>query len=159
MKGWVENVILHGIFHEVSCFPLHFMLYRGNWITFRTVYPSLCFSIHCVTLTFPVFCNFLSLPVLNFWFFQHQFNISVFFYLPHPSLTIQSFAVFSLLYVLCSNSPCISPSLLNFPTLLFQVSILPCVLSYLYVRVEQFSTFFRFLNTYRFLLIRYIFRS
>ena len=26
-----ENVILRGIFHEVSCFPLHFMLYHGNF--------------------------------------------------------------------------------------------------------------------------------
>ena len=25
-----ENVILRGIFHVVSCFPLHFMLYCGN---------------------------------------------------------------------------------------------------------------------------------
>ena len=25
-----ENVILRGIFHVLSCFPLHFMLYCGN---------------------------------------------------------------------------------------------------------------------------------
>ena len=30
MKFSVENVILRGIVHVVSCFPLHFMLYRGN---------------------------------------------------------------------------------------------------------------------------------
>ena len=30
MKCSEENVILSGIFHVVSCFPLHLMLYRGN---------------------------------------------------------------------------------------------------------------------------------
>ena len=30
MKCSGENVILRGIFHLVSCFPLHFMLFRGN---------------------------------------------------------------------------------------------------------------------------------
>ena len=30
MKCSGVNVILHGKFHVVSCFPLHFMLYRGN---------------------------------------------------------------------------------------------------------------------------------
>ena len=30
MKCSGENVILHGIVHVVSGFPLHFMLYRGN---------------------------------------------------------------------------------------------------------------------------------
>ena len=30
MKCSEENVILRGIFHVVSCFPLHCMLYRGN---------------------------------------------------------------------------------------------------------------------------------
>ena len=30
MKFSGENVILRGIVHVVSCFPLHFMLYRGN---------------------------------------------------------------------------------------------------------------------------------
>ena len=30
MKCNGKNVILRGIFHVVSCFPLHFMLYRGN---------------------------------------------------------------------------------------------------------------------------------
>ena len=30
MKCSGENVILHGIFHVVSCFPLNFMLNRGN---------------------------------------------------------------------------------------------------------------------------------
>ena len=30
MKCSGENVILCGIFHVVSCFPLHFMLYREN---------------------------------------------------------------------------------------------------------------------------------
>ena len=30
MKCSGENVILRGIFHVVSCFPLHFMLYCGN---------------------------------------------------------------------------------------------------------------------------------
>ena len=30
MKCSRENVILRGIVHVVSCFPLHFMLYRGN---------------------------------------------------------------------------------------------------------------------------------
>ena len=29
-----ENVILRGIFHIVTCFPLHFMLYRGNFDCF-----------------------------------------------------------------------------------------------------------------------------
>ena len=35
MKCSGENVILCGMFHVASCFPLHFML---NWITFRTVH-------------------------------------------------------------------------------------------------------------------------
>ena len=30
MKYSGENVIQRGILHVVSCFPLHFMLYRGN---------------------------------------------------------------------------------------------------------------------------------
>ena len=30
MKFSGVNVILRGIFHVVSCFPLHFMLYHGN---------------------------------------------------------------------------------------------------------------------------------
>ena len=30
MKCSGENVILRGIVHVVSCFPLHFMLYHGN---------------------------------------------------------------------------------------------------------------------------------
>ena len=30
MKGSGENLILRGIFHVVSCFPIHLMLYRGN---------------------------------------------------------------------------------------------------------------------------------
>ena len=30
MKCSGDNVILRGIVHVVSCFPLHFMLYRGN---------------------------------------------------------------------------------------------------------------------------------
>ena len=34
MKCSGENVILCGIFHAVSCFPLHFMLYRGNFNCF-----------------------------------------------------------------------------------------------------------------------------
>ena len=29
-----ENVILRGIFHVVSCVPLHFMLYRENFVYF-----------------------------------------------------------------------------------------------------------------------------
>ena len=35
MKCSGENVILHGIFHVVSCFPLHFMLYCRKNFTFR----------------------------------------------------------------------------------------------------------------------------
>ena len=31
MKFSGENVILRGIFHVVSRFPLHFMFYRGNF--------------------------------------------------------------------------------------------------------------------------------
>ena len=31
MKCSGENVTLRGIFHVVSCCPLHFMLYRGNF--------------------------------------------------------------------------------------------------------------------------------
>ena len=31
MKCSRENVILRKIFHVVSCFPLQFMLYRGNF--------------------------------------------------------------------------------------------------------------------------------
>ena len=30
MKCSGENVILGGLFHVVSCFSLHFILYRGN---------------------------------------------------------------------------------------------------------------------------------
>ena len=30
MKCSGENVLLSGIFHVLSCFPLHLMLYRGN---------------------------------------------------------------------------------------------------------------------------------
>ena len=34
MKCSVENIIQRGIFPVVSCFPLHFMLYRGNLVYF-----------------------------------------------------------------------------------------------------------------------------
>ena len=30
----VKNVIIRGIFHVVSCFPLHSMLYHGNFDCF-----------------------------------------------------------------------------------------------------------------------------
>ena len=40
MKCSGENVILRGIFHVVSSFPLHFMLYRGNLDCFSN-------SVHC----------------------------------------------------------------------------------------------------------------
>ena len=40
MKCSGENEILRGMFPVVSRFPLYFMLYRGNWITFRTVYVA-----------------------------------------------------------------------------------------------------------------------
>ena len=30
--GHEENVILRELFHVVSCFPLHLMLYRGNLV-------------------------------------------------------------------------------------------------------------------------------
>ena len=43
MKCSGENIILRGIFHVVSCFPLHFMLYRGNLDCFsHSVYISCC---------------------------------------------------------------------------------------------------------------------
>ena len=39
MKRSGENVILRRIFHGVSCFPLHFMLYRGNlYYFYNSVY-------------------------------------------------------------------------------------------------------------------------
>ena len=39
MKCSWENVILRGICHVVSGFPLHFMIYIAEiWITFGTVY-------------------------------------------------------------------------------------------------------------------------
>ena len=34
MKCSGENVILRGIFRVLSCFPLHFLLYRGNFDCF-----------------------------------------------------------------------------------------------------------------------------
>ena len=42
MKCSGENVLLRGIFHVVSCFPLHFMLYRGNLDCFSNSVQSLC---------------------------------------------------------------------------------------------------------------------
>ena len=49
MKCSGENVILGGTFHVVSCFPLHFMLYRGNLDYFRTVQKSIAKCIlHCL---------------------------------------------------------------------------------------------------------------
>ena len=36
MKCSGENVILRGIFHVISCFPLHFMLYHGNFACFSS---------------------------------------------------------------------------------------------------------------------------
>ena len=40
MKCSEENVILRGIFHVVSHFPLHVMLYRGNCDYFWTKCPN-----------------------------------------------------------------------------------------------------------------------
>ena len=43
MKCSGRNVILRGIFHVVSRFPLHFMLYRGNLDYFS--YPVYCIGL------------------------------------------------------------------------------------------------------------------
>ena len=45
MKCSGENVILRGIFHVVSCFPIHFMLYRRNldYFSDSVLPPSLHF--------------------------------------------------------------------------------------------------------------------
>ena len=68
MKCSGENVILRGIFHEVSCFPLHFMLYRENWITLRTVQCSYsCWrndflkSCFCLHILYSVQCTLYSM--------------------------------------------------------------------------------------------------
>ena len=44
MKCSGKNAILRGIFHVVSGFPLHFMLYHGNLDCFLTVYSKLKMS-------------------------------------------------------------------------------------------------------------------
>ena len=44
-----ENVILREIFHVVSCFPLHFMLYKGNLDYFLTVQIVQQACIQCST--------------------------------------------------------------------------------------------------------------
>ena len=41
MKCSWENVILRGIFHVVSSFPLHFILYRGNFDSFLDSVPHM----------------------------------------------------------------------------------------------------------------------
>ena len=49
MKCSGENVILSGIFHVVSRFPLHFILHREILITFLTVIgtPRSALQINC----------------------------------------------------------------------------------------------------------------
>ena len=42
MKCNGENVILRGIFHVISGFPLHFMLYRGNFYCFSKNVGLIC---------------------------------------------------------------------------------------------------------------------
>ena len=46
MKCSGENVILRGIFHVVSRFPLLFMLYRGNLDCFSNNVCSMAFLLH-----------------------------------------------------------------------------------------------------------------
>ena len=57
MKCSRENVILRGIFHEVSRFPLHIMLYSGNLdyifdSVHCTVYPECTIfkNLYCLTV-------------------------------------------------------------------------------------------------------------
>ena len=58
MKCNGESEILRGIVHEVSCFPLHFMLYRGKMDYFSdSVYCTLYSTRTCVLdcYDFPVY--------------------------------------------------------------------------------------------------------
>ena len=53
MKCSGENVILRGIFHVVSCFPLHFMLYRENlnyfsYSVYNVTGRSVVLSVHII---------------------------------------------------------------------------------------------------------------
>ena len=51
----MENMILHELFRVVSRCPryIHFMLYRGKWISFGTVYSTLFHLQHLRYVSFP----------------------------------------------------------------------------------------------------------
>ena len=50
MKCSGENVIHRGIFHVVSCFPLHFMLYCGNLDNFSDRVYVIMYTVQCALL-------------------------------------------------------------------------------------------------------------
>ena len=53
-----ENVILRGIVHVVSRFPLHFMLYRGNLDYFSD-------SVHSVVITHKELLQKFTFQIIN----------------------------------------------------------------------------------------------
>ena len=74
MKCSGENVILRGIFHVVSCFPLHLMLYRGNldcfsnseWCQFTGFFPTIIKRGHIKTENKCTYNVFSILQIINF---------------------------------------------------------------------------------------------
>ena len=79
MKCSGENVILRGIFHVVSCFPLHFMLYSGNLDYFSDSAPC------CVTRSKKAFCQNHYLPS---WWHQGMGPAGAPWGYYHPSLFV-----------------------------------------------------------------------
>ena len=99
----VENMILHELFRVVSRCPryIHFMLYRGKWISFGTVYSTLFHLQHLRYVSFPT-------P-------------------SHPSSNLSScpylFALLILLYML----PSICSPIFQLPTPPLVLIIIPCL--------------------------------
>ena len=58
MKCSKENVILRGIFHVASCFPLHFMLYRGYFYYFLDRAATAAFNFAFTVLFFATVWDF-----------------------------------------------------------------------------------------------------
>ena len=72
MKCSGENVIQRGIFHVVSCFPLHFMLYHGHFNYFSDSVGFVTFGVLALLglsligfVTYWV-CHLLGLSLIGF---------------------------------------------------------------------------------------------
>ena len=109
MKCNGENVILRGIVHVVSGFPLHFMLYRGNLDCFlNSVQSGLC------SWSIPlIYCTPCQKPCCTIEYTRVALGCTL------PPVWPRSYLIKFLIRNL-SNSPCSEPSrTVLFPDVMF----------------------------------------